>query len=168
MLATLVALWTQRAEDAASSGKENSGRSSKRTDLCTGREGKGTRDEPGASDQGFGDRRKNQLTGTAGGMAVSGRRGCSSRTRTSRNGPVTRRDCPTIGGIAKGGGSARCRSTGTLPDTGMRFSFRRGRRKADTHETSGESSTSFIFGQELEDPKRPHAHRDGRGSGRGG
>src|SRR5215213_9831777 len=37
----------------ASSGKENGGRSSKRTDLCTGRMGKGTRDEPGASDQGF-------------------------------------------------------------------------------------------------------------------
>ena len=34
-------------------------------------------------------------------------------------------DWRTLGGIAKGGGSARCRSTGTLPDTGMRFSFRR-------------------------------------------
>src|SRR5919112_667808 len=36
----------------ASSGKENGGRSSERTDLCTGRNGKGTRDEPGARDQG--------------------------------------------------------------------------------------------------------------------
>ena len=26
------------------------------------------------------------------------------------------------------------------------------KQKVDTHETSGESSTSFIFGQELEDP----------------
>src|SRR5215213_3760108 len=36
----------------ASSGKENGGRSSKRTDLCTGSDGKGTRDEPRARDQG--------------------------------------------------------------------------------------------------------------------
>jgi hypothetical protein len=28
-------------------------------------------------------------------------------------------------GIAPGGGSARCWRTGTLPDTGLRFSFRR-------------------------------------------
>ena len=72
----------------------------------------------------FGDRRKNPAYRNGWGMAVSGRRGCSLRTRTSRNGRITRRDWHTIGGIAKGGGSARCRSTGTLPDTGMRFSFR--------------------------------------------
>ncbi len=28
----------------------------------------------------------------------------------------------------------------------------RWKQKADTHETQGNSSTSFIFGQELEDP----------------
>jgi hypothetical protein len=28
----------------------------------------------------------------------------------------------------------------------------RWKQKADTHETSGDSSTSFIFGQELENP----------------
>src|ERR687894_690781 len=57
-------------------------------------------------------------------MAVSGRRSCSSRTRTSRNGQVTKKGWHTTGATAMGGGSARCWRTGTLPDTGLRFSFR--------------------------------------------
>ena len=48
-----------------------------------------------------------------------------------------------------------------VPRTVVRFG-------SNAHETSGDSSASFIFGQELEDPQRPRAHRDGRGSGRGG
>jgi hypothetical protein len=74
----------------------------------------------------LGDRRKNPAYRNGWGMAVSGLRSCSSRTRTSRNGPVTRRGCPTTGGIATGGGSAIWWRTGTLRDTGLRFSFRSG------------------------------------------
>ena len=73
----------------------------------------------------FDDRRKNPAYRDGWGMAVTGRRSRSSRTRTSRNGPVPRRGCPTTEGIATGGGTARYWRTGTLPDTGLRLSFRR-------------------------------------------
>ena len=98
----------------------------------------------------FGDRRKNPAYRNGWGDGRFGPTQLFLKNSNLAEWPVTRRGCPTTGGIATGSGSARCLRTGTLPDTGLRFSFRRGRRKADTHETWGESSASFIFGQELE------------------
>ena len=66
---------------------------------------------------------RTQLTGRDGRMAVTGRSSRSSRTRTSRTGPIIGRGCHTTGGIVTGGESARCWRTGTQPDTGLRLVF---------------------------------------------
>jgi hypothetical protein len=86
-------------------------------------------------------------------MAVSGQRGCSSRTRTSRDGRVPGRGWRTTGATAKGGGCARCWHTGTPPDTGADG----GRR----HDGRGDRQVRVDVGG-----VRAHPGVDGEGRGR--
>ena len=110
----------------------------------------------------IGVRRENQLTGTAGRMAVLGLRGCSWRTRTSRDGRVPRKGCPTTVATATGGESARCWSTGTLPDTGFRFSFSaRFVRRVGGRWFLGNNTTTKRIGSRRHDGRRDRKVRVG-------